>query len=92
MNLGKAIAIIQKYKGLKQKDLSKKSGLSSSYLSNIRHNKKKPSFEALEDIASALEVSIPELIIVASEEFDFASSNHYFLSSLLKSQILINQE
>ena len=52
----------RKEKGMKQKDLADKSGISIGYLSHLEKGSRvNPSTEVMEKIASALDKTIPEL-------------------------------
>ena len=55
MDLGKAIKQLRKQKNYKQKQFCEIVEITQSYLSLIESNKKKPSLEVLEKIASKLE-------------------------------------
>ncbi len=48
-------------KQLTQEDLAKMLGLSTSFVSNLERGINAPSFETLESIAKALEVSVKDL-------------------------------
>ena len=54
--------ILRKYRGLTQKDLSAKAGLSRPYLAEIETGKKAGSLAALKALAEALEVNIAHLL------------------------------
>lgn len=62
MELGKAIAKYRKDRGLSQKELAKRSGISEVYLELIEEGKKKPHIKTIARIASSLEVGISEMI------------------------------
>lgn len=52
---------IRSEKGLTQKELSKLSGVSSSYIGDLERNEKIPSIVTICRIAKALEVDVKEL-------------------------------
>lgn len=56
------IARIMKEKNINQQELSEKTGLSKSFLSEINRNIANPSLKILENIADALEVPLPSLL------------------------------
>ncbi|QEZ68022.1 XRE family transcriptional regulator [Paraclostridium bifermentans] len=62
MNIGANIKKFRKEKGLTQKELAEKIGVSGAYIQQIENNKKNPSIKTLNKISSALGVTIQELI------------------------------
>ena len=60
--LGTHIREIRKSQKLKLKDLSEKSGLSISYLSDTERDVVNPSLKTLQAIAKALDLSLPEIV------------------------------
>lgn len=52
----------REYKNIKMKDLAKKIGISSSYLSQIENEKRNPTIDTLKALALALSVDIEMLI------------------------------
>lgn len=62
MNLGKTIRNIRQAKGISQGDLEKRTGLLRSHISRLENGHAVPSFTTLQRIASALEVSLDELL------------------------------
>jgi len=68
MNIGQAISKIRNDKGVKQKFVAEKAGISPEYLSNIESGGKTPTIPTIEAIAAALEVSVPYLLLLAVEE------------------------
>lgn len=59
--LGMRIAYLRKESGTSQLDLSIRSGLSKSYLSDLEHGRRNPSILILQRVASGLGVSLEEL-------------------------------
>ena len=55
--------------------MSKKLGISNSYLSEIENNKKKPSLELLEAYSNVFEIKVSSLILM-SEKLDDSSNNN----------------
>ncbi len=70
MNYGKAIRTIRAAKNLEQKDLAGLANLNPSYISLIESNQRAPSAAALEALASALQVPLYLLMLLASEKED----------------------
>jgi predicted transcriptional regulator len=52
----------REYKGIKMNELSKKVGISSSYLSQIENGKRNPTIDTLKLLAKELEIDIDMLI------------------------------
>jgi transcriptional regulator with XRE-family HTH domain len=69
MNIGNKIRKLRKEKGLTLEDLSKKTGLSLSYISLIERGLKNPSLRALEKIAECLNIT-PGILLSDKEEED----------------------
>lgn len=67
MNIGQAIRKIRNEKGIKQKFIAEKAGISNEYLSNIESGAKTPTIPALSKICDALEVSLAYLLLLAVE-------------------------
>lgn len=62
MNLGTTIKDLRSLKKLTQYDLAKKANISKNALWNYENNKREPSIETLNKLASALEVTINDLL------------------------------
>lgn len=60
--LGENIRRVRMDKGLTQEDLCQKLGMDPSYLSNVESGNKNPTLATIEKIATALNVSIDELM------------------------------
>lgn len=91
MNIGKVIKELRINKGIKQKELSKSSNISVTYLSQIENNKKEPKLSTLETICGFLEMPMPMLFFMALEEDDIPAHKkesfkhlHPSLNSLVK--------
>lgn len=66
--IGNNIASIRKQRGYTLSELSEKTGISKSYLSNIERNlKQNPSIHVMEKIAEVLKVDIKTLLKIASD-------------------------
>lgn len=62
MSLGEHIKELRKKKGLTLRELSKKIGISISFLSDIENSRSKPSLQKLEAIAKGLDVTVSYLL------------------------------
>lgn len=68
--IGTNIYNLRKKRGLSLSELSFRSGVSKSYLSNIERNlNKNPSIQILEKISGVLEIELKELITGAKQGF-----------------------
>jgi XRE family transcriptional regulator of biofilm formation len=66
--IGNNISSIRKQRGLTLSELSERTGVSKSYLSNIERNlKQNPSIHVMEKIASVLKVDLKALLKMATE-------------------------
>lgn len=65
-------------KKISQTELAKRSGITSTYLSQIEHNKKDPGFTLLKKISAVLDIPVPVLLIMSLEKGDIpeAKSKH----------------
>lgn len=69
MSIGKKLREIRRSKGFTMKELSKKSKVSQSYISDLENEKNnKPSIDILNKLAKALEVPITDLFNLGIEE------------------------
>lgn len=66
--IGHNISAIRKQRGFTLSELSERTGISKSYLSNIERNlKQNPSIHVMEKIASVLKVDLKVLLKIAAE-------------------------
>lgn len=70
MNLGKAIRICRKKKGLTQAELASLSNISVSHLCLLEKDKRDPSLSAVTAISDALKIPISVLVLLASKHED----------------------
>jgi transcriptional regulator with XRE-family HTH domain len=70
MKIGMTIKTLRKHKGIKQKELALKLGISNAYLSSIENDKREPSLELTKALASHLEVPVGYFFI---ETYDVKS-------------------
>jgi transcriptional regulator with XRE-family HTH domain len=83
--LGIAIRELREHKGLTQGELGRLAELSTSQISNIERGEYAPSIDALEKIARALRVKLPELF-----GFDLLDGDRARLDQQLKFIALAN--
>lgn len=70
MNYARAIKAIRASRQMEQRDLAAGAQLDPSYISLIESNRRSPSSAALESIATALDVPLYLLILLASDQED----------------------
>ena len=88
MNLGNAIRKLRNEKGIKQKFIASRAGISNEYLSNIENGTKMPTIAVINKICDALEVSVAYLLLIAVEsniEDDVPKEKLADLKDILKS-------
>ena len=73
MNLGKAISLCRKQRGLTQSELADRAGLSTSYLSLLEQNKRKdPTLSTIQKLAIALGVPSGILFFLAADKTELS--------------------
>ncbi len=70
MKLGQAIEQIRKDKNITQKDFADKCGISQTYLSQIEHGFKEPSFTFIESVRIGFGISLPVMLFLSIDESD----------------------
>lgn len=70
MNVGSAIRLCRKRRGVSQTDVATRAECSVSYLSMLENNKRDPTLSMITKIADALHVPVGALFVMASEEKD----------------------
>lgn len=70
MNLGIAIRSVRRQLGITQQELSEKSGISQTSLSQIENAVKRPSNKSIQSICNVLEVPEAVLYILAMQDTD----------------------
>jgi len=60
--LGKAVREARKKRGLTQEQVSKTSGIASTYISDIERGVRNPSYELLIELAAALKTPLSEIV------------------------------
>ena len=68
VTIGKAIKIIREAKGSSLRDLAVQANVSTPYLSLLENNKRNPSLDVLSRLATALDVPVDVMLIIAAGE------------------------
>ena len=68
MDVGNAIRLCRKRRGVSQTDVAVRADCSVSYLSMLENNKRDPTLSMITKIAEALRVPVGALFVMASEE------------------------
>ena len=68
MDVGSAIRLCRKRRGVSQTDVATRAECSVSYLSMLENNKRDPTLSMVTKIAEALHVPVGVLFVMASEE------------------------
>jgi transcriptional regulator with XRE-family HTH domain len=82
MNLGKAIKFYRVGRDMNQQELADASQLSVSYLSLLERNKRDPNISTVERIASALNISVLYLMVIAEDIDKIAALNPHVAEKL----------
>ena len=88
MDYGKAIRISRAAFGLRQSELAAQLSIGRSHLSLIESGKRQPSLETIADVARALGIPKPLLVLLASEPQDLKTTSEDDLNYL--SRALLN--
>ena len=70
MNIGKTLKLCRTAKDLSLETVAKRAGISTSYLSRLENDKAEPSLALVSKVAEALEVPVPVIIFLASDDND----------------------
>ena len=70
MNVGAAIKILRKRKGITQKDLAQMCGLSANALCSIENSESFPSKESIDKICKALDIPVSYLMFYSVTDDD----------------------
>lgn len=70
MKLGPTISRLRSARGLKQKELAGRVGITPGYLSQIEHDRREPTLSLVKELASALGVPAPVVFFLALDEGD----------------------
>ena len=82
MNLGGTIRTIRKQAGMSQEDLSERTGLSQTSISQIESGIKRPSKRSLQKICSVLDIPEAVLFILALEDKDVPKARRKIFESI----------
>lgn len=72
MKLGKAIKIARARQGLKQLELAERLGVSANYISLLENDRRDPSWSFVCNLADALKLPLPLLLLLADERNEVA--------------------
>lgn len=67
MDFGRAIRVLRAARNLSQKELAQRTGLDPSYISLLEKNRRTPSVDTIQSLASVLEVPPYLLTLIASD-------------------------
>ncbi|RSE62703.1 XRE family transcriptional regulator [Alcaligenes faecalis] len=70
MKIGKTLKLCRTAKDLSLETVSERAGISTSYLSRLENDKREPTLALINKVAEALEVPVPVIIFLASDEKD----------------------
>ena len=76
MDIGRALRLCRSARKLSLDELSRRSGLSQSYLSMIERNKRDPSLSTTEKLAEALGIATPILLFLAADADELTGLDH----------------
>jgi transcriptional regulator with XRE-family HTH domain len=82
VKIGNGIKNARKLSGISQRELSNRSRLSITYISEIENGKKDPSIAALRAIASAIKMELPFMVLLSMEETDIDEENRKAFTAL----------
>ncbi len=82
--IGKNMRLFRKKEGMTLNLLSKKTGISPSFLSNIESGTKQPTLLTLEKIAHALKISITSLFLKREKETLLSSDDTGIMLNIIK--------
>ena len=84
MNIGETIKAFRKKKGISQRTLAEKSGISANALCSIEKNKAFPSKETIKALCSSLEISPSYLLFASISEEDIPQNKREVFRVLQK--------
>jgi transcriptional regulator with XRE-family HTH domain len=82
VKIGNGIKSARKLSGISQRELSDRSRLSITYISEIENGKKDPSIAALRAIASAIKMELPFMVLLSMDETDIDEENRKAFTAL----------
>jgi len=87
MKIGKTLKLVRIMKGLKQKDLADKLGISPNYLSAVENDKREPSLSFIKMVSEELDVPLSFLFLDNIEEA-YMSEEQRIIYEKLKSLLV----
>jgi len=87
MDFAKALRISRAARGVSQKELAAKAGVSASYVSLIEGGKREPTFKSLRNLSDALGVPFDLMMLLAIEEDEQSKVASGLLSELSKNLV-----
>jgi len=87
--IGKNVRLFRKKERMTLNDLSKKTGISTSFLSNIENGSKQATLLTLEKIATALKINLTSLLIKREKNLPSSSNDAAVMLHIIK---LINEK
>ncbi len=89
MDFARALRISRAARGVSQKELAAKAGVSASYVSLIEGGKREPTFKSLRNLSGALGVPFDLMMLLAIEETETSKVSAELLSELSKNLLEI---
>ena len=93
MNIGTAIRMLRKHKGLSQRELGAAAGISVNALSLIETNATFPQKSTIQSICESLEIPVSYLLFFSISDDDIPENNKIAFNALNKavSAVLLNE-
>jgi XRE family transcriptional regulator, regulator of sulfur utilization len=82
-DFAKAFRVIRAAQGWQQADMARKLGISASQLSLIEAGKRQPSLRVVEDLAEAVQIPTPLVMLLGSDEENLANQDMSALGGAL---------
>lgn len=92
MHIGKVIRRIRKERGMRQRELSRASGLAEGTLSLIEAGKRVPRTSTLRCLCKAMNVELPLVYLYSIDVNDIPESRRYVFSKALEFAIALADE
>lgn len=96
MNLGESIKRIRKEKGITQKQLGEKLGISQAAIGQFESNKANPKIETIQKIADALNVTVNEIIPNSDDKYmkiglEYSATDYGLIEAMATHKIFSNR-
>lgn len=82
MNIGNAIKQVREHFGVSQVELSKKTGISQTAISQMEKGPKQPSKGSIEKICKAFDIPVALLYVIGMQESDVSASRKHAYDKL----------